>query len=222
MTSHEVFDAIAAGDAERIRRLVAGDAAAATARDEDGVSALLRARYRDRTDLVEALLAGEPELDVFEAAAVGRPERVRELLHRDAGLVHAYAPDGFTALALASFFGHRDVVELLLDAGAEVTAVTRNEQIQVAPLHSAAAGGHNEIARLLLDAGAEVDAVQPGGFTALHSAAQNGNAELVELLLERGANPVQPLEDGRTPGDLAEEQGHTHVVRLLARGTAAR
>ena len=76
----EIFAAIKDGDAERVRALVREDPAVATARDENGVSALLQAKYHMRDDLAAILLEAKPELDVFEAATLGKPERVTALL----------------------------------------------------------------------------------------------------------------------------------------------
>jgi hypothetical protein len=47
------------------------------------MSELLQAIYRGDQARADELLAGDPELDVFEAAAVGRTERLRELLDED-------------------------------------------------------------------------------------------------------------------------------------------
>ena len=70
------------------------------------MSELLQAVYQGDQARVEELLTAEPELDVFEAAAVGRADRVRELLDEDPSLANAWAEDGFQPLGLASFFGH--------------------------------------------------------------------------------------------------------------------
>lgn len=205
MTETSIFDAIDAGDAERVRELAHAQPEVLRARDGEGATPVLRAQYTGRIDIVEELRRARSELDVWEAAAVGAAERVRELVAADPSLVDAFAPDGFHPLGLAAFFGHVDVVRLLLDAGADATVVARNERIRVTGLHAAAAGNHTQIARLLLEAGAPVDAEQPGGFTALHSAAQNGNAELVRLLLEHGADPDKRTADGRGARDFARD-----------------
>jgi ankyrin repeat protein len=152
------------------------------------VSPLLQALYEGRRDDVEALRRGA-ELDLFEAAALGDVQRLAELIDEGAD-PNAFAPDGFTPLSLAAFFKHPEAARLLLDRGADVHQRARHEQIQVLPIHSAAAdGGSVEIVRMLLDAGADPDAEQPGGFRAIDAARQDGNAELERLLLERGASP---------------------------------
>jgi ankyrin repeat protein len=214
--SGQVFEAIDAGDAGRLRALVARDPSTVGSRDEQGTSALLYARYRGRLDLVEVLLEPEPALDVFEAAALGRVDRVRELIEADPALVTAFAPDGFHPLGLAAFFGHPEVVALLLERGADMDAVARNEQVRTTALQAAAASGDNESARLLVEAGADVNVAQPGGFTALHAAAANGNEELAALLLEHGADRTALTDDGRTAADLASTAAHAEVAALLA------
>src|SRR4051794_19962611 len=97
-----IFDAIAAGDKERVRELVAADPSVVHERDDQGTSAILHARYRGKHDLVEAMLEAEPELDVFEAAALGNVDRLRALVHADPTLSNEHAPDGFHALGLAA------------------------------------------------------------------------------------------------------------------------
>src|SRR5690242_4323240 len=101
-------------------------------------SELLLALYRGDSAAAEQILATDPELDVFEAAAAGRAERLRELIDHDPALVNAWAPDGFQPLGLASFFGHGDAARVLVEAGAEVNSPSRNT-FKVMPLHSAAA-----------------------------------------------------------------------------------
>jgi uncharacterized protein len=197
-----MIDAIRSGDERRVRELLNDDPATAVERDESGVSAVLLAYYHGHEAIADALIATGHELDVFDAAASGRTERLAALVSADPTAVGAWSVDGFTPLHLASFFGRDVAVELLLERGADVNAVSRNP-MRVMPLHSAIAGRHATIARRLVEAGAEVNARQQDGFTPLHEAAQNKDAELVEFLLARGANPDAKLDDGRTAADLA-------------------
>jgi uncharacterized protein len=154
------------------------------------MSELLQAVYRGDRKKVEELLAADPELDVFEAAAVGETDRLRELLDDDPSRANAWAEDGFQPLGLASFFGHVGATRLLLERGAEVNSASRND-FKVMPLHSAAATSDSEaryeLARLLLDRGADPNARQQDEFTPLMSADQQGDERLRELLVRHGA-----------------------------------
>jgi uncharacterized protein len=182
------------------------------------LSELLEAVYRGDHAHVGELLASDPQLDIFEAAAVGRTERVAELLDADSGLVSAWAEDGFTPLHLAAFFRHPDTARLLVDRGALVDVVARNERIRVTPLQSAVAARQKETAALLLDRGADPNTQEEGGFTPLHAAAQQGDEPLVELLLAHGADPAVAADDGRTAADFARDAGHEGLAgRLSAR-----
>jgi ankyrin repeat protein len=154
------------------------------------MSELLQAIYRGDTARAEELLADQPELDVFEAAAVGKTERLRELLDQDPSLANAWAEDGFQPLGLASFFGHVEAARLLVERGAELNSASRNE-MKVMPLHSAAATpdpeARYELAKLLLEQGADPNARQQDEFTPLMAADQHRDERLGDLLLEHGA-----------------------------------
>jgi ankyrin repeat protein len=180
------------------------------------LSELLAAVYGGDQARVDELLAGKPELNVFEASAVGHVERLVELLDAEPGLVSAWAADGFTPLHLAAFFRHPEAARLLVERGALVDVVARNDELQVTPLQSAAASREEETAALLLERGADPNVQQRGGFTALHAAAQNGDEPLAELLLAHGADPAIAADDGRTASDFAREAGHEGLAARLA------
>ena len=181
-----IFEAIKAGDVDGVRAVLRDDPSAVAARGDQGVSAVRAALYAHRQDLADAVLETGPDLDVFDAAAVGDSDRLAGLLDGDPNLVGAWSDDGFTPLHLAAFFGRGDAARLLLDRGAEVGAVARND-MQVQPLHSAVAGGHRDIVAALLVAGADANARQQGGLTPLMAAEQDEDAELVRLLMDHGA-----------------------------------
>jgi ankyrin repeat protein len=157
------------------------------------LSDVLEALYRGDHEQVERLLAAAPELNVFEAAAFGRTDRLRELLDEDPTLANAFGDDGFHPLGLASFFGNVDAARLLLDRGADVNALSTNDRVQTAAIHAAtAAQGTDEEARyalvaLTLEYGADPNLPQGGGFRAIDAARQNGDSRIEQLLIEHGA-----------------------------------
>jgi ankyrin repeat protein len=219
-TDAELIAAVKDGDAALVAQLIASQPELAGSRDLNGVSALMLARYRLDRAVTDALLEADPDLDVFEASALGYVDRLRARLDEDPAAAAARSADGYTALHFAAFFGKPEVARILLEAGAAVDAVAHNE-MHVQPLHSAAASRHLEVCRLLLAAGADVNARQAGGFTPLHAAAQNGDPELVELFLSARADPAASTDTGQTPAATAEAAGHVDVARRL-REVAAR
>jgi ankyrin repeat protein len=153
---------------------------------------ILAAIYRGDRDEAERLAAGS-ELDVFEAAALGRTDRLQDLLDEDPARANAFGDDGFHPLGLACFFGHADAARLLLERGADVNALSRNEHVQTAAIHAAAAGEGKgepvryELVKLVLEHGADPNLPQGGGFRAIDAARQNGDERVEQLLVEYGA-----------------------------------
>jgi uncharacterized protein len=154
------------------------------------MSELLQAVYAGDQARADELLSEKPELDVFEAAAVGRVDRLRELLDDDPALANAWAEDGFQPLGLASFFGHVEAARLLVERGAEVNSASRND-MKVMPLHSAVAtrdpDARYELAKLLLGHGADPSARQQDNYTPLMAADQHRDERLRDLLVAHGA-----------------------------------
>jgi ankyrin repeat protein len=211
-----IFDAIASGDPTKVRRKLAREPAAVDERDENGLSPLMRAVYDGQTEIVEVILDRRPELDLFEAAALGDDDTLKQRLGRSRKRSSAYSSDGFTPLHLAAFFGHVGTAALLVDRGADMEAPSKNPRFpSVRPLHSAIAGNQRDVALLLLERGADPNAQANGGWTPLHFAATSGDVEVCRALLKRGAKRAAPADDRTRPIDFAIEKRHRDVVELL-------
>jgi ankyrin repeat protein len=215
-----LFVAIEKDDAAALRELLKQDPKLASARSKTGISAVLTAAYHRKKAALEVLIGAKPQLDVFEAAALGDKARLEGMLKAKPKLVGDRSRDGFTALHLACFFKHLDTAEFLLDHGADPDAVADNPS-GVTPLHSAAAARSHEIVGLLLDSGADPNAQQSGGFTALHAAAMHRDLDMVRTLLRFKAKGDLASDDGKTARSLAEGAGASEIVALITEHDAS-
>ena len=160
------------------------------------------------------------------------------------------APITVTALQQAVILGHDQIVDALMQAGADVDQTTpshgsplllacqnNNETIinlllaaqadpnkasshGYTPLFQASYNGNVRVARLLLEAKAEPNVTEHSGATPLFVASQNNHDEIVSLLLTAGANLNMATNDGATPLFMASQQGHSTIVSLLLNARA--
>ena len=209
-----IFELLRVGDADGLQGLLEQDPPTSEARDATGVSLLMHSLYRGRRDFAELIASKKKALDIFEAAALGRIDRLKQCLRDDPSAVNSHSRDGFMALHFACFFGQPGAARLLIESGAAVDAVAANPT-QVMPLHSAASSRNLEAARLLLEHGAPVNARQQAGWVPIHAAAQNGDRPMVELLLKHRADPKLANDQGKTSAMVAREKGHAELANLL-------
>ena len=215
----ELLVVIRRGDPKAVGDLLAAHPDLANARDEKGNSPVLMATYAGKQDIVRVLLDRGARPNFFEGCALGLDADVRRQLRDDPGAVRQWAHDGWTP-HLAAHFGHRETAEVLLEAGADALAVSRNGEGNLA-INAAAAGPHADrrpdIIRLLIARGCPVDGRgSPSGHTPLHEAAFNGDVTLVRLLLDSGADRSLRTGDGQTALEIAGTQGRHEVAHLLS------
>ena len=217
----EIFDLVQAGDVAAVTARVASNPGVARARNSQGLSPIQTAFFMGRHAVVAALLAAEPELDAFEAAIVGDVGQLAARLDEDPELLAAYSPDGWTLMHLAPWAGQPETTRLLLDRGADLTAVSMNA-LRNQPLNAAVAGPNGETrtacVRLILDAGADANNRQARGHTPLHTSAHLRDTSTAEALLAHGADVGLRSDDGKSAADYAREGGHLKLARRLEAG----
>lgn len=146
--------------------------------------------------------------------------------------VEARDDNGFTALHMAARFGKQDVVEALLEAGADVTAQAYVDtrwrgDSALTPLHVAAR--HYKLGGMstLLRNDAEVNAKDGNGRTPLHvlctTAGRESDAvDAADLLLRSGADETLTDDIGRTPEQVMMRDGGVRLRKVLANAPADR
>ena len=209
-----LIDAVKAGNAGEVARLIDADRSRLAEKGDNGTSALLLAIYHRHPEVAQVFVDRGKALDIFEASALGTIDRIHALLAEDRSRVSAYAADGFYPVGLAAFFGHLDAVKALVAAGADVRAAARNP-FKVQAIHAATASGNLEIVRVVLEAGADPNAQQQAGFRPMHEAGANNRRDLAELLVSYGGDPTLTNDEGKSSIDLAREKGHADLVAWM-------
>eukprot|EP00930_Biecheleria_cincta_P038906 TRINITY_DN26756_c0_g2_i1.p1 TRINITY_DN26756_c0_g2~~TRINITY_DN26756_c0_g2_i1.p1 ORF type:complete len:514 (-),score=119.88 TRINITY_DN26756_c0_g2_i1:465-2006(-) len=170
--------------------------ACATSADGSGRRPLPCAAAAGSAELCTALLRARAEVDGLGTSGVA-----------------GNTGDGVTALSVAVGANHRALVELLLEARANLELPNERGQ---RPLMAAASAGRAELCTLLLGARAEPCATQEGDQkTALIFAAGSGAAEVCELLLLARADPAHSSTGGAAALHAAAANGHREVCKLL-------
>ncbi|KAJ5388193.1 hypothetical protein N7509_010734 [Penicillium cosmopolitanum] len=114
-------------------------------------------------------------------------------------------------LSEASFYGHKEVVELLIDNGAELNTVSGSSS----PLLTASSGGHEAVVRFLAEKGADINGQDLSKKTPLLVASSHGHEAVVRFLAEKGADINGQDLFKNTPLLVASSHGHEAVVRFL-------
>ena len=177
----------------------------------------------------------------------GEAEEAHQLLAGGANIEErgGEAGDLASPLQAAVRRGFADMVQLLLENGAEITvqdsdgntllhltASRDNEAVILillehgadvsttnargnTPLDAAARKGHRVAAERLLEHGADASAKGEAGMTPIHWASFQGRAAVVQMLIEHRANVSVEDNFGRTPEDCATSESHVEIVAML-------
>ena len=183
----------------------------------------------------------EDDVDALRAAlaAGADPEATVEVtVLNPAGPINVL--NAVPLLNLAASHGHLDICELLVAAGANVNALTVDENLAFPTLVGTLAGSsdkHLACMRYLLEAGADPDGqiilpqlannITPTGesspFTSsiLHAAIINSKQKALQLLIEKGASLELKNSLGTTGFHIALVQGKREIALTLLRAGAA-
>jgi uncharacterized protein len=168
--------------------------------------------------LLTAALGAQSTSPLADAAMRGDIAAVKSLIKQGVD-VGAAQGDGMTALHWAAERGDAELAEVLVYAGANVSAVTRIGLYT--PLHLAAKAGNPAVVRVLIKGGAEVNAKSnPSGATAVHLAALSGNPDVINLLADAKADlNAREAEWEQTPLIFAASANRaTAITALIKRG----
>ncbi|XP_061823586.1 ankyrin repeat and SAM domain-containing protein 3 isoform X2 [Nerophis lumbriciformis] len=152
-------------------------------------------------------------LDLHTACSIGQYDVVAECIKRREVDLNGKNIGGWTPLMYASYIGHDNIANLLLEAGVKVNATTAKGQT---PLMLAASCGNESIAYFLLQQGAELELKDCRGWTSLFHCTCTGHQQMVKFLLDNNADAnVREPGSGFTPLMEAAASGHEIIVQHL-------
>ena len=150
----------------------------------------------------------------FERVQAGDVSAVR--LFIAAGMdIHTQDDDDRTALSVAAWEGHVEVVRILVEQWVAAAGAQAQDDDGTTVLMWVALGGDVEMVRLLLDKGADIHAQNNAGRTVLMHAARGGDVEVVRLLLDKGADLNAQDASDQSALMYAAWGGDAEMVRLL-------
>jgi len=145
---------------------------------------------------------------LWDASADGDLEMCKLRMKSSLTKVNAQDAQGKTALHEAARWGHRHVVEYLLEQGAQLDLATAEGST---PLHLAARFGQDDVVQYLVEKGAVVNVQDNDKDTPLMLASGAGKVSTVRLLLGLGADLTLRNAIGRTAQDLAKDTATAEI-----------
>ncbi|NIM15438.1 MAG: hypothetical protein GTO45_25970 [Candidatus Aminicenantes bacterium] len=151
--------------------------------------------------------------EIHKAAKDGNLEKIKSLLAKNPELLNAGNKLQQTALAIASYKGHQEIVDFLIEKGADIH---KKDKFDAAPIHMAVVTGQTEIVRKLVEKGADITARTLSGKVPIQLAFEWEHTDIIELFLDRGIPINTPINDlGRTLLHKAAIMGKAKVVNVL-------
>ena len=125
-------------------------------------------------------------------------------------------PNLDSSLVFASFNGHLDMANLLLQNGAAIDAIfSLYSDKTISALEAACGSGYLAVAEFLIENGAKIHGRQTSHFQPLHFAAINDHPDIIDLLLGKGVNVNARNSVGETACHIAAWSGNIKSVRRL-------
>jgi ankyrin repeat protein len=215
MTRDEVFKAIDIADMAALKDILDKNPKLASCHSNDGMSAVLFSLYINQPSITSLILSFKPDLDIYDLAALGGAAQISAVIATNPKIIHEYNGVGFTALHIASYFGHADIVTLILENDGDVDKLTMDGS-DLTALQSAVSNLKYDAVDALLKFNPNVDVRMLGGFTPLMTAAALGSKELVLKLIKHDADITLVSDDGRDASAFALSSGQNEVVDLLS------
>ncbi|XP_074605773.1 transient receptor potential cation channel subfamily A member 1-like isoform X1 [Acropora palmata] len=157
------------------------------------------------------------EMDLYQACCEGDTSVVRSLLElQSLREVNQLSDSGLSAMHCAARRNKKEVLQILIDNGADVNVIASMASKILTPLHYAAWFNASDAVECLIENGADVESSSAFGQKPLHYVVSRASVELVEKMLTKGkANPNSLDNQKFTPLHLAAQRGRLDILQIL-------
>lgn len=153
------------------------------------------------------------QTNIYDISRSGDLEALKNIYKQSPELINTTNDKGYSPLVLATYHGHTDAVDFLLNHGAEANT----NSLYGTPLMAAVVKGYYEISERILQSDVDVNGFDQNGTTALHYAVMYKNYNLTKLLVSYKANPLIKDNRGVTPLDYANMYKDKELQNLLTK-----
>ncbi|XP_048242529.1 ankyrin repeat domain-containing protein 17-like [Haliotis rufescens] len=242
------------GDVKAVKFILSRNMLIINSRGEQNRTPVMVAALCGHGEVVKSLVSEGANVSLVDsignnilhlACAGGHARTVKFILSTDMTDIDSKGEQSLTSVMVAALFGHRDVVELLVNEGADVSLVddggdnilhlacvggdlntvkfilSRNmvdinsRGSLVTPVMLAAQKGHTEIVKFLVSEVTDLSLVDDDGDSILHWACVGGDVNMVKFILSRNMVDINSRGSPVTPVMLAAQKGHTEIVKFL-------
>ncbi|XP_046571006.1 ankyrin repeat domain-containing protein 17-like [Haliotis rubra] len=190
-----LLDACMVGDVVRVRNILSYGQANINSRGNTRMTPVMHAAYGGHEEVFDLLVREGAKLSLFNNAGEnilhlacigGSVEIVKYVLTQNIVGINSQDVDGWTPVMQAAKDGHKDVFDVLVEAGADLTQVRRNKETI---LHLASGGGNVEIIKHLLShVSVDIDSRDVDFWTPVMHAVHAGDMDVFNFLVEKGAD----------------------------------
>ncbi|MEM3369879.1 MAG: ankyrin repeat domain-containing protein [Candidatus Micrarchaeia archaeon] len=189
-------------------------------RDEEGNTALSYAIITQRKDIIRLLLKNKANpnvkisrsLTLKELLKEGIPLFIAENLKKYGFEENSKIKISFSCLSFALFQGDIDIIESLLENGADVELIDNG----LTPLMIAVLSNKKEIVKSILKYKPNINAKGISNITAMHLAAmKNKDSDIIDLLINYGADIEARDSAGLPPIVYAIQSNNTNAAKAL-------
>jgi ankyrin repeat protein len=210
--------AVLSGDLKTVQQGVERDPALLYSRDAHGQSVYLLAAYAEQSAVMSFFESKGLELDIYEAAAGGKVDRVNQLLRSAPGTVNMPNLAGDTPLHVAALCHRSEVIENAIAYGPDF-AVRNTKRKNATAAHLgfewSPQNAAEAMAFAMIGNGLDPNLADADGDTILHSAARTDFPRVIRLLLQKGAVASAKNAAGQTALDIAVAAGNAGTAELL-------